>query len=633
MKIKGLLTKPTVSESDLLLRKVARGDFASEAEIAAELTKIQPEPDELTSSIEIPPYRVGAMPLRDELEVPLITARDEVGNTRTQYLPALQSFVTNSHNWKLTSITGLDVELQRAQSLVTELQLTTSDSERGFIWISDTLQTTDRVDSSQTSCQVLNGQANLSVTGHQNLNGAIATITIDKAASRGIPGNHTTISNSTTPNTTASIDTEPTVELVADKDPHANITYMLDDTPTSWFEWESVHVPRKQKVKKVGAALVTDPSGSEMDIYNATGGKGWGWTKYIQWPGETTWDTGVDNQGVFLVDFDKQNAARLVLTLALKDRTQISYLQLTPLLQGGVYPVVRSLQSSLDNINWVTIAKDVYLSEKLNESLLAKRIGVPDGNYSGIGIWNMGDRFIQYIRLTLETTGSYTPEHKLGHKFYYEVLQKHKSGGWLTKGKDWTETKRLANPPTGVDAGYNPGNASVIGGIIGGIAATLIPGGKLLTGFGIGSSLGQSLFGGAVTTTISDQGEATDILAGTRSAIAIRDFEIARRTYSADGQLMTAALRFASQVRAVSLITTEEIPGDWGAEKQWLTYFISADGIDWHEIVPLNRSGGSKDVVEFTTDKVYLKVLMTRPDGREGETPVLKSYAIKGLPV
>jgi len=610
-----------------IVSKISEGTFTTEQEIAAQIVK------DSTSrvDIEIPNYKLGDIPMREDLESPLLVLQGEVGAKISEDLPMLESSIIESFNWRSAALTGLESLLKSTQAQVVSLQMTASDSESAFLWASDTLQTYDHVERSQTTASLLNGQATLPVVGHQSLNGLIKSIKIDKVASKGVPGNHSTISKSGSAGTSANVDTEPVVELVADKDPHANISYLLDNDPLTWFEWESVYVPRNQKVKKDGAALVHDNSGVATDIYKATGDKGWGWMKYFQWPGETTWDTGANNEGIPIANFDAEVPARLQLAIELQNPTQISYLSITPVLQGGQYPVIRSLQVSSDGLSWGTIATDVYLSEKLNEALNSGRIGLPEGNYSGVGVWNLGDRYVKHIKMTLETTGSYTPELKLGHVFFYQVLEKHRSGGWLTKGKTWQEVKRYPSPEAIKTVTTNGGQLSLGELIGGGIAVGLSQGNLGMAG--IGMQLWNSIFGGKVTTQELESGQATDIFDGKRSAIAIKDIELARRTYQETGQLVSTAFVFPGKVKAVSIITTENIPEDWGNEREWLTYYISGDGQVWHKVVPQQRSNGVDDVIEMETRTIYLKVDMARPTSREGESPILLSYAIKGLPV
>lgn len=628
--------KKLVEQVRALMARVSSGAISSNDELAVALEDIvQGQRTTIGSMVVIPDYRVGSLPIRADLEDPLLTAQDEIDGIIGTLLPAIESQQIQDFNWQQVTLSGLTSLLKAVQSKAAALQMTVSDSDSAFLWAADTLQTLDKIDTSQTSCDIRDGRATLRVTGEILLNGKIQEIKLDHASSKGIPGNNSTIQSISANATVTNVDTAPSVELVSSSDPHANILYMLDGEPTTWFEWESVYIPRRQKVKTVGPSLVYDAAGVETDIYVATGNKGWGWGRYFQYPGETTWDSGVNNQGVPICNFDPPEVpARLSLTFKLNEPTRVGFLKLTPQLQGGQYPVVRTLQVSADGVAWVEIAKDVYLSEKLNEALQVSRVGIPEGNYAGIGIWNLGDRFIQHLKIVMETTGTYVPKYRLGHKYYYQTLEIHKSGGWFVKGSTKTKTERLPNPESGLQVSTNPQGSQTLA-ALGALAGMAIPGVGAVAGAAIGGAVQTVItaaFGGQKTTKVLDSGEGVDVFDGTRSSIAIKDFEVAQREYEVAGQLVSSAYTFPKKLRAISLITTDDIPADWGNEKGWLTYFISTDSQNWQEIVPQNRSNGRNDVLEIDSSTVYVKVQMNRPDNREGETPIVKSFALKGLP-
>jgi len=196
-----------------------------------------------------------------------------------------------------------------------------------------------------------------------------------------------------------------------------------------------------------GAAMVSSESGELTDIYEKS--CRYGWKKFVQWPGSSVWDMGLAGSGIPIADFDSQRPARLVLTITLEHPTVVSTLQITPQIIGTA-PKLLSLLVSRDKERWETIVENLGLTSKLNESLKVSRAGVPEMDYSGIAVIPLPERDIQYIRISLEVDSAGLTDYGLGHRFYYKVTEKHRSGGWFTKGKTWTEVERLPNPQAGI---------------------------------------------------------------------------------------------------------------------------------------------------------------------------------------
>jgi len=140
------------------------------------------------------------------------------------------------------------------------------------------------------------------------------------------------------------------------------------------------------------------------------------------------------------------------------------------------------------------------------------------------------------------------------------------------------------------------------------------------------------MFGGKVTSTVTEEGNAVDILAGTRAAIGIKDIELSKRTYAEQSQIITRAHVFSKPLSAVSIISTEDIPKGWDTSKEWVSFYLSPDGYTWTHIVPLNRSAGVDDVLFTYSTTIFVKILLQRPVDKQHETPLLKNFALKGIP-
>jgi len=580
------------------------------------------------SGMIVPAYQKGSLPMLADLQDPLLTAAEET-TTLWEILSTSLGRHKDLHNTMLAEIAGLDVLIGEVQNNTTRFQLYITDDVDQFLWSSDSLTSSDGINLDLTDARINNGMATLKVTDLQVLNSEIANVSIDRDASVGIPGNSTTIS-SWAPGTNPELEDEPEVELVADQDPHSDISYLFDNEPNTWYEWEYVYIPHNQKVRNIGASLITDPAGEMTDILQAT--KNYGWNRFIQWPGSAVWDTGKDGKGLPLVDFKEQKNGRLVLNISMKSPTKLSAIQLIPHIING-YPKVTSILISRDQKTWETIAKDVYLTEKLNEGLKTYRAGVPERDYTGTGLWTLPEREVQHVRITLETTNSYIPQYGLGHRYYYRITEKHKSGGWFTKGKTWTEIERLPNPNTGILSNVS-GNetTSTLGTILGGAIGLAIKSLGPLAGAAIGGPLISAMFGGKVTSAVTEEGDAVDVFAGSRTAIGIKSIDFSLRVYTEQSQIVTRAHSFTKILKAVSLISTETIPDSWSTATEWVEFYISPDGYTWHHIVPLNRSTGKDDVIFINSKTVYVKVVMKRPTSNKNETPILKNIVLKGVP-
>ena len=412
---------------------------------------------EESTSVEVPNYREGELPLKEMLETPLYQASNDIYDSWDQ-LEATRARLKDLFNLMSSEITGLTDLLGQVQNKATTFQLFSSDSEDLFLWASDSFTSKDKIDQEQTTAFVdtNNGVATLTSTSLDNLNKYISSFTVDKDNSSGIPGNNLEVSTVTPASSPDSATPEPTVTLSGETDLHSLIGYAFDQSSSTWFEWENVYVPTPQKLKQTGTAWLKDAAGTNQNVKDITWN--YGWNKYVQWPGEDTWDTNND-KGYPLANFTKMNTAKLVFTLKLDQPRRVSTITLSPKVIGGTYPIVRSLTVSSDGTYYKNLAKDVYLTTKLNESLNTGRAGIPEGNYSGIGLWTLEDKSIQYIKFALEADNSYTPSVGLGHQYYFQVLNVKRDTTVLfvhfTSSK--TEVKRLPNPDSGIQMGNSSG--------------------------------------------------------------------------------------------------------------------------------------------------------------------------------
>lgn len=591
--------------------------------------------EEDDTSVVVPSYREGELPLKEMLETPFYQASDDI-DTQWNKLDLIRKRLADLFNALNSEISGLNDLLKQVQNKATTFQLFASDSESLFLWASDSFTSTDKIDLAQTNAFIdtANGVATLGIVSLDNLNKYISSFLVDKNNSSGIPGNNMEVASITPPSSPDSSTPEPTVTLSGGTDLHSLIGYAFDQNPSTWFEWENIYIKNPQKLKQKGTAYLMDPAEANQDVLDIT--KGYGWNKFIQWPGDSTWDTNND-KGYPIANFKQINPAKLVFTITLDQPRRVSTITITPHLIQGTYPIVRSLAVSNDGVYYKEIAKDVYLTKKLNESLNASKIGVPEGNYSGTGIWSLEDKTIQYIRVALEADNSYTPPLGLGHHYYFQIYDVRKEFHvlFVSTVRHITEVDRLPNPDSVVQMGDKGGikiDSKTLLITAGAAIGSIIPGVGTVVGGLIGSVVG-SLIGGSTTKTLVRSGDAYDVFDGNRSVISLQDIDISIREYTSQSQIVSKAFYFAQPLKAVSIISTEIIPDSWDQNTEWISFFISTDGYTWTKIIPQNRSNGSNDTVFVNgATNIYVKVLLTGNSADKNSTPILANYAIKALP-
>ena len=619
-----------------LERKIETGEIGLQEELLSSIASDWKNvfSVDLETTVEVPDFRSGELPMKSMLEDPLFSAEDDIrslwdlmGQMRTRLKDMFNRFRS-----EVLSITDL---IGQVQNKTSRFQLFSSDSESLFLWSSDSFTSLDKVDLESTTAflDTSAGLALLQVTSLDSLIKYVSKFTIDKKNSYGVPGNNMEIASEQSSSSPDDSNIEPQVTLVGKTDLRSQVSYMFDSQPNTWLEWEMNYVPRYQKCKSVGTAWDKDASGQQIDVVGATNdssGEPAGWRKFIQWPGSPEYDRAIDNKGHYIANFVSDLPAKLVFTLELDSPRKISTIQISPqIMNGTVYPIVRNISVSVDGESGYvrTVAKDVYLTTKLNESLKASRAGVPEGNYSGTGIWTIEDKAVKYINISLESNGSYTPSIGLGHHYYFRILNK-KSQVKIAfisfvSHKEWTE--RLPNPDEGISTGSSQNSLATVGELAG-----------LIFGGPVGGAIGQiagSLLSWGSTTTVVRQGDAWDIFDGKRNAIGIKDIDVSIREYAEQSIIVSKPHYFSQNLRALSIISTEEIPVDWSSDVEWISYEVSTDGHTWQKITPQNRSKGSNDTVFVTGNTIQVRIAMKRPKDRSNESPILRHYSIKAVPI
>jgi len=650
-----------------LISKTANGSIGSQAALITEVQNLWTAAVSGNTGVttEVPYMRTGELPMQDMITVPLSQIQNDISFLWDQ-LESMRGVLSDFYNSYQTQVAGVTSLLNQVQDKSVMYQLFVSDTNSSFMWASDCFSSLDHVDTNLTTAFVdtTNGLLSLQVTSETSLVSSISGVSVNLADSWGIPGNNMEIASETPPSSPDASTPETTVTLVDPNGVRANVGNMFDGNSNTWFEWEVNYIPRIQPCEMIGTEYHADPSAPNVDVLKVTqdnANKEAGWSKYIQWPGNSTYDMGPNNDGYPIAQFTDSNGniiygstktfdtsmtdisvaptaslsavprknATLSMTIKLSKPSVVSIITISPQIIGGVYPILTNLSVGNSQVSsyMETIATDVYLDSKLNESLNSQTVGVPQSNYSGVGVFTLNNETIDTINITLQANGSYSPTIGLAHPYYFEIVHKSSHLGFfgisIGLGSS-TTTVRLPNPQLAINTGDHSQNLSSIGELAGFIGGGTVGG---LIGDVAGSMLGISS-----STSVVRSGNAMDVFSGERSVIGVSNIGISSRTYANQSVMVSTPWIFPKPIQAVAIIVTENIPSGWDPTRKWITYEVSSDGSNWTPIAPQNLSSSSDSMVPISGQRVLVRITLSSPDGSSSITPTVTSYAIKALP-
>ncbi len=164
-----------------------------------------------------------------------------------------------------------------------------------------------------------------------------------------------------------------------------------------------------------------------------------------------------------------------------------------------------------------------------------------------------------------------------------------------------------------------------------------------LIGEAIGGKIAEGCSDTAIETVriLSEVG-STDIITAQRAAVVLKDIAFDARIFSEQGEILSETMTLPGQARALNLFVKVDIPQDW-PEGPWITTQIKTiiDGQEQNWIdIKANGTPWSKDpapetiVLPSPSNKIKVRIRLQRPSGDsyQYETPIVSSYAVKGLP-
>ncbi|GIV21983.1 MAG: hypothetical protein KatS3mg023_3734 [Armatimonadota bacterium] len=468
------------------------------------------------------------------------------------------------------------------------------------------------------------GSLRLKSNSMQVVNNLISAVWIDRQNSIGIPGNNMVVQ---------SIEQGekglPTVRLVSETDPHANILLAFDNGLDTWLEWERLMVIPKQRLRKVeDCAYFADEAGELLSVRDVTAGHGW--TVRVAYPGHEQLVSGVP-LATFKEEPSVEDApARLALELEFAETLNGVWLEIAPYRIGGRGTVLESAWVSEDGVNWRKSATGTVVPV--------------DGEVNGIRVYLHN---VRYARIWLRSTGWYMPRLGLGHPFAAAFMKQTRRSsllGFIPLGSStsrWVERLPTDEISVGTLSVAEDGNTKfvsrVVGGAVGlatGISMKILTqaiGSAAVTALGaaapvIGFLIGAVVLGGLISTKVTREVErvvnGVDVFKGWRSAVGVREIRVVRRSYESYGEWTSRTYMFSKPVKQIALWVHDEVP-----EGTEIHYFIKAGGGDWVEL-DVSKGRSSKLDLDIPVEDAQVRIQM-RSTG-EDATPVVYSFVLEG---
>ncbi len=482
---------------------------------------------------------------------------------------------------------------------------------------------------------------------------AIKWVWVNEDQCVGIPGNTMTVKA-----VTVDQNKRINVELYSHSMNPANILDAFDGSTDTWVEWERVVIKAKQRMKRLDDdMLFPDDSGQEMDVLQATAGKGWkvlvgllGKLELVERPLAEFHD---DPHGL--------TPAKLALEMEFQGDTSGMWLEIVPYHIGGQLMVLERLEVSDDGANWKVVyapkatakpgtnASQASLFRKDNASY---QMGVARFEGSYVIRKAIPNRFMlngaRYARMVLSAGGWYEPTYGFGHRYAAVHVTETKKTTALfglyrrSSSTDWWE--RVDTEPMAVGTlvikedqahkvvSFIVGGAvglatgltsavvsSVLGsGFVAGLGALANPLLFVVGGVLLGGVL-KNLFGSTkVERRVDRQVAGIDVFKGWRSAVGIREIRVVRRRYEPHGVWTSDVITFPKMVKQVIFYPHHDVP-----EGTSVSYTLIADGAQY----PMSSDGKSVVNLNAPAANLQVRVEMT---GTEQVSPVLYSFGLEG---
>lgn len=561
------------------------------------------------------------------------------------------------HNFIRTEIMKAANENRRLQNKIKTLELYANVSDDSLIFFGDTFITEDFIDwdfvsTSERASLLSNGYISLRIKEQAT---AISNLTTIKVLtdSNGFFGNNQEVKDPALA-LTDPVSKQKLYQFNSEVNKHASIKTILDDKPSTWFEFEKYLVSESDRAKAKGYnfeyALNHHETTKHLEQINTT-------IEQEQTVRTISWADGISD-GIlklyFQIDLgvNKQVNAISLLPYGLEDN------------KNNPIHIVRVL-TSLNGTDWSVLGpENLWISNSIDKKISAINA---ENILVGSASWvTIGDT-VRFIRFEIQQPKAV--DCNIGHLYY------------ISKTSPAVNTPNYSVELPALDSGsitYGssiPYDAPVV---YGGSGSSSILQDSGYSDYMVSNTTAQSITIPQVTTlqdvdyrqvgptppaenpqyyfsaknsTVNDLIQKREVFKGKRWVIGIRDISINTNKYDTKGFLVSKRFNIPGIVDRVALEADVIIPNDWDSSVNWIKFYISPDdGSTWYQIsriqddylnIPeviafndptppdLQEPGVGYYSVKGTVKSIRLKVEITRPENSENTTPILRSYKLK----
>jgi len=600
----------------------------------------------------------------------------------------IYNWINESNNSLKAELEGVEKILQKATDAVQEISLVSGDENKEFYWVSDTFNDSSFIDMAASTC-LIDTDYGMATLGPQKIDVINNySVAIDHEQTNGIPGCNLLILG-TGANITVNQEPQPKYETADTK----NLTAIVDQDPSSWFEIERNFIPPKQKLSRQGRAFVTSESTTDLlNVKEIT--NNFDWKIIVDW-GDGNVNAGRDGKGMEIAEFlDVENASvdskvKLVLDINLNSPTVLSSVKLLPLTRLNELINIDSIKALPEGEEWITVVSDLELGSNKATNKLQKEILRRTGFQSvGSVIAIPTDLPITKLKITL-SSNPVLAKYGLAHPFkeIYEKIRTERNYVVFNTVKTRYKWERIAisdNPPTYQVKNNQPklfgalvdiaNLANITNSIVSpykqsqqpakkvlGALNTAQQAGTLATGLAqVGGSVGaaagsaasflgaampyvgaflalNNLVGGLFhvnkSIEIVDTKTGYDIFKGYRAGIGLRGIDFLRTEYAATSTVQSVKRKFQGLVDRIGLFVDEYVPASWGPG-EWISYSISEDGSTWVDIPKLSDTTLERSYkTSKPLDEIYFRAVLRGNEVDPFHSPALNHFALMGNPI
>lgn len=631
------------------------------------LTEFNKSADKTLTKYE--PVAHGEVPRSEKMNRFLDKIQTDMNIVQDQ-VDILNAAAVFTHNFIKTEILKAQTDHKRIQSKLKVLKIYSETGDDSTVYFGDSFIDEENIDwdllgTEGRSSMVSAGQVTLGIQTQQSAIGEDTKVYI-MDGSNGFPGNNQEIEDPKIKR-----NGHPRAfEFKAETNRAAGLSSVMDDNPSTWFEFERCWVSNKDRAKAKNFNFEYKLAKPEKDslLARADSPAGWLWNE-ASGSGNTrmiSWATGAPD-------------GKLKLNLHV-DLGELKILNVVSLLPFGLsdnsnnpFKVIKVSVSS-NKTNWIDLnPTNVWIANSINEKLSSVDT---DNIVVGKASWILNDLEVRYIRFQIVQPNPIPS--KIGHLYY------------LPEGTRPSPIS-VAGPPVNLDTllydtGIPYNNALPYGGTTS--SGEVLSGSYSNASINNGKPVGQisvsqlapvpdadirrkgpnppasnpTKFYGAENAKINNLIQKVEFFNGKRWAIGIRDISFFSNTYSDKSVLISKQFNIAGIVDRVSIEADIEIPESYPSITQWeesyVAFEVSPDnGKTWIAIsriqddvmqipeiiafndptpVELRLPGVGYETVDETVDSLRVKITIRRPedsgDGIYSNTsPIVKSYKLKVL--